>query len=454
MKRVLPLAMQKMGRMQRKGREIYFFITILALFMYFSSLSSFGLTEPDEPRYAEAAREMLELKSYLIPYYNYEPRLEKPPFFYWLIAASYKLFGVSEKAARIPSVVMALLCSLVLLIAFYEIGETDSGLKAFLIFLSMPYVFVISQLSITDMTLCFFITLSSYSFFLFMEKNSQNWRRIAYLSMALGFLTKGPVAFIIPIISDMLYALVAGRSIRKLFSIKEILLFLVVSIPWFIYILKLVGFGFFYKQTIGRYFKGVWHKRPFYFFIPYILAGAFPQIILFILGGRVKPSLASILKFSGIYAAFVFLFFSISKCKLPNYILPIFPPIAACVAIVSKERPFKIITSFCLMVFLVIKLFVLPTYASRLSIRPLFKGKNFEKNATFLFYKKPYKAYPFYVRKKVFRIDRPSEALSYQKPVYVLTKGLYLGDFSFLKFDVVSKSIFRDKDLFLLKIEP
>ncbi len=431
------------------------FLIILSLLfaLYFSGLSSFGLTEPDEPRYAEAAREMLEFKSLFTPYYNYEPRWEKPPLFYLLVASSYKAFGVSEGSARLPSVVMAFLTAFFMLLVFFKAGQIERGMKAFVLFLTMPYVFVISHLSITDMTLCFFITLSSYSFFLFLEGYGRAWRSIAYISMAFGILTKGPVAFLIPIPSAILYLFFSKRyrEIPSLFSGMDIAIFLLISVPWFVYLYVKVGPRFFYAQTIGRYFKGIQHRKPFYFFIPYIVGGALPQ--LFLIQWKEPLPKENLLKFSLSCSLFIFFFFSVSKCKLPNYILPIFPPLAILISYMLGSRTVEPVVGACLVFYFAVKLFMVPTYGSRLSIRPLFEGKSFENNATFLYFKKPYKAYPFYVRKKVFRVDRTSEILLYSGTVYLLIKKDYIPPLEEKKYKVVSRSVFRRKELFLLRFD-
>ncbi len=433
---------------------LFLLLAAVLFVLYFTGLSSYGLTEPDEPRYAESAREMLEMKSYITPYYNYRPRWEKPPLYYWMEMVSYRVFGVSEGSARIPSVVMAFMCAAFLFLVVSKCEGASYGIKAPLAFLSMPFVFVISHLSITDMTLCFFITLASYSLFLFLEGWGGFWRTVAYISMALGVLTKGPVAFVIPIPSAVLY-LVWKREFRRissLFPLGGIAIFLAISLPWFLHLYRAVGPEFFYRQTIGRFFKGVAHKEPFYFFIPYVAGGALPQLLM-VLRPRSGMGKDLLVKFSLILFLYTFFFFSASKGKLPNYILPVFPPLAVMVSSLSKDEIFSMLVTVCVVLYLSVKFFFLPAQASRLSIRPLFKGRSFEKGASFLYYRRPYKAYPFYVRSRVWRIEDPEEAFSFSKPAYVLVKGEFLKRFSDPRFKVVSRSVFRKKEIFLIKVE-
>src|SRR5687768_10575338 len=83
-------------------------LIVFAVFLLFFNAGDTALFEPDEGRNAEVAREILLLEDWVTPHYNFVPRMDKPILFYWLVAFSYKLFGVSEWAARLPSVLSAL----------------------------------------------------------------------------------------------------------------------------------------------------------------------------------------------------------------------------------------------------------------------------------------------------------------------------------------------------------
>src|SRR5690348_1638653 len=81
---------------------------------YFSRLGAIGLVGPDEPRYAWIARDMAESGDWITPRLYGKPWFEKPPLFYWGAALSFKLFGVSETTARLPSALCALFATLAL----------------------------------------------------------------------------------------------------------------------------------------------------------------------------------------------------------------------------------------------------------------------------------------------------------------------------------------------------
>ena len=123
---------------------------LFSAMLLFSCLGRLALIDPDEPRYAESAREMMVSGDYAVPHLNFIPRVNKPGLFYWLILASYKIFGVSEFAARFPSAVFGLI--LILGLYFWvknEIGEKEAFISS-LILLSTPIFFVISRLAIID----------------------------------------------------------------------------------------------------------------------------------------------------------------------------------------------------------------------------------------------------------------------------------------------------------------
>ncbi|MCM8783329.1 MAG: glycosyltransferase family 39 protein, partial [Candidatus Omnitrophica bacterium] len=131
-------------------------LLVVGCFLFFYKLGNLPLLDPDEPRYAEVAREMGERGDFLIPYFNYTPRLKKPPLFYWLVFLSSKLFGINEFSARFPSAFFALVgVFLTYLIGAHLFSSFSGFLSALILATSLEYL-VISRLAITDMTLCFF----------------------------------------------------------------------------------------------------------------------------------------------------------------------------------------------------------------------------------------------------------------------------------------------------------
>jgi 4-amino-4-deoxy-L-arabinose transferase-like glycosyltransferase len=99
---------------------------------------SLPLIDRDEPRFAEASREMIQRADYVIPYFNNQLRLDKPPLAYWAQVASYRIFGESDFSARFPSAIAAALTALVIVAWGYRIGAATVGWWAAIIFTPFP----------------------------------------------------------------------------------------------------------------------------------------------------------------------------------------------------------------------------------------------------------------------------------------------------------------------------
>ena len=131
----------------------------------FYRLGGPALFEPDEGRNAEKAREILVLNDWITPHENFNAVLDKPIFFYWLIALSYKIFGVSEWAARLPSALAAFGC--IVMVYFFVRrwwGEWEARWSVLVLVTSAGF-FVFSRLVIFDMTLTAFIMLALCAFY-------------------------------------------------------------------------------------------------------------------------------------------------------------------------------------------------------------------------------------------------------------------------------------------------
>ena len=198
----------------------YWFIFLFAAILYLAFLGGYPLFDKDEPYYAESAREMIERNSFVIPYFNYVPRYEKPILFYLLEVISFKTFGVNEFAARLPSALMALG---LLLINYFFAKRIDANsrfaLYSSLILATSLEFFILARMSITDMTLNFFISTSLLSFFVFYEKNLFSdetkakplFLYLSAMAIAGGVLTKGPIAILLPGLIVCVFLLFTGK---------------------------------------------------------------------------------------------------------------------------------------------------------------------------------------------------------------------------------------------------
>src|SRR4030043_2099940 len=173
-------------------------LSIWALF-FITGISSFSLFPPDEPKYAYASYKMLENGDFITPVFNDEPRFDKPPLIYWLIALSYSLFGVSDWAARVPSIISML--GVLIVIYFFCKKEFNhkTGILAILVFSSIFHVWVMARAVAPEAALVLFEVIALYCFYKGIEESNKISIYSGYLSLSLAFLTKGPVGVIIPL---------------------------------------------------------------------------------------------------------------------------------------------------------------------------------------------------------------------------------------------------------------
>ena len=338
----------------------------LTLFTFFFLLGSRALNEPDEGRYSEIAREMIETGNWLVPHFWYLPHLDKPPMTYWLVAASMKLFGHSEWAVRLPLALAGISGVWAVWCMGCSIGGRRVGLWSALILQSSLLYFVMARMLTPDIFLTQFVAWTMYFFWrswriLNSELKTQNskfflWHLAGWVAIALGFLTKGPVAAVIPLVA--LAALVIYR--QKSFSQWKLLLgglagglalFLILVMPWFLAVFQRVPEAFHYMvfgqaagHLLGTTIKNR-HGSIFYFF-GVLAFGLLPWTWLLgwlwrrvhWTGLDVKSKDAWVLL--NVWAFFTFALFSFSQSKLPAYILPVFPALAVLIALrfFSEEK--------------------------------------------------------------------------------------------------------------------
>lgn len=349
------------------GSAIFFLISIVL----FSFLAwDYPLISPDEPRYAETAREMLESGNYIIPYLDGIPRLVKPVLFYWLDALSLKVFGINEFAARFPSIVSA---SGLVALSFLFGALNSIGIITAIVTMTSLGIFITAKLAITDMLLCFFLSAALVFFFLgfdqtnykkkgegYHDHNFSIWIVLSITMMGLGFLTKGPVAIVLPAAVILLFLFLKAdilSFIRTFFLeiIIGILIAFAINLPWYV-LIHINTNGeftkqFFFSDNISRFLKThTSHSAPFWFYIPVVFAGLFPWSF-FLLQSFFAQDFSSSLNlkseksrqekaafFCSIWALVVFVFFTISRTKLPTYILPIFLPLCFFIARWWEQR--------------------------------------------------------------------------------------------------------------------
>ncbi len=323
-------------------------IIALAMFLSLFRLGTPKLFDVDEAVFSEATREMVISHDWITPTYNGENRYDKPIFFYWLMAASYKVFGINEFGARFPSAFAAILMICFTFLSVRRFRGREEATYAALAGVLSVYYLVYSRAAVTDMTLTLTISLSLFSFYLATAEaaGSVTYHYGFYLFSALAFLTKGLVGIIFPFGIAIVYAAVTGglRSIKKIFSLKGILLFTAVAAPWYLAEVMINGREFIEQFFIKHHFRRFTdvisgHRGPIYYYLIVITIGLFPWICF--LPSGIRSSLKKkdpFHLFALVWLLSIFLFFSLSTTKLPNYILPALPPAVVLTAAGMSER--------------------------------------------------------------------------------------------------------------------
>ncbi|MCE5287413.1 MAG: glycosyltransferase family 39 protein [Pelosinus sp.] len=325
-------------------------VTIITVFVIFFNLGAVPLLDPDEPVYAETPKEMYQFNDFVSPRIYGEYWYDKPPMYYWLVAASYKLFGVSEFSARFPSALLGVCCIWAVYFAVRRLfSQTVAAISSLVLVTSIEF-FYLTKAAVTDITLCLCLTVALLSF---MEKRYY----LFYIFAGLATLTKGPIGFLFPGAIVFLYLLCA-RNFSELKNMKipaGIILFALFGLPWYIVMYNLhgapfidtfIGFHNITRFTSPEHPEGV----LWYYYIPVLLLGFFPWTAVMV--QAVWKSLTecyrhnSAMLFLNIWAAFIFVFFSISRTKLVSYILPMYPPLAIIVGcyladLVQKQKRYS-----------------------------------------------------------------------------------------------------------------
>jgi len=190
-------------------------LIILAGILFFFNLGVTSLWDPDEPRQAIMAREMMDRGDYIRPYLNGIPYLEKPPFYSWMIIAAARISGtVDEFASRAPSAVAALLLVIMTFLLGCRLGDERAGFFSGLVLVTNYQFLSNARESVMDMTFAFFIGLVIYLAFVSLEKDKRLSFVLSFIPGAFAILTKGPAGLVIPV-GVVFFYLIYKRSLRR-----------------------------------------------------------------------------------------------------------------------------------------------------------------------------------------------------------------------------------------------
>ncbi|MDP2507092.1 glycosyltransferase family 39 protein [Oceanobacter sp. 3_MG-2023] len=303
------------------------------------NLGGYLLFDHDEGAFSEATRGMFERGDFITTWLNDRVRFDKPILIYWLQAISISLFGTEVWAFRLPSVLAGIGWSLSVFAFARRYISRDTGIAAAIICASALGINMISHVATADALLNLILTATlllmyHHSQLSLVQPESPGTRQVLYgiyALMALGVLTKGPVAVAIPLVVSVIFYLWSGQRtalLKALFFVPGWLLFLVIAAPWYIaeYLAQGQAFidGFFFKHNVNRFNNAMeGHDGGLLFYplvLPFVLAPFGPLLL------RMLPSITSVTReplnrFLWIWFLFVLILFSLASTKLPHYIL-------------------------------------------------------------------------------------------------------------------------------------
>lgn len=336
-------------------RAVLIVLLVLAVVPYFVGLGDSAIWDANEAFYVETPRAMLERGDLINPSFNDQPRFNKPPLSYWIVAGFYRAFGESVAVERLAITFGAML----LIAAAFGVGRaafsTEAGLIAALAVAASPRVVMLARRIFIDVYITMFMGLTLL-FFVLAEREPERRRRylvLMYIAMGLGFMTKGPIAIVLPGLILFAYLALHGRlrDLGRLMLPTGALIVAIVVLPWYLAIYTEHGWlyirRFFFEENLSRYtapYGANVDERGPLFYVPVLLTDLFPWSLfgvaalgLFgwrawrarreaaddLAAGRRLPALLVL------WVAVIVLFFSVSQSKQDLYIFPTVTALAA-----------------------------------------------------------------------------------------------------------------------------
>lgn len=317
------------------------FLLALAFIMLAPGTGSLPLQDRDEPRFAQAAREMMERRDAVVPTFNGDYRFDKPPLIYWMMIGAYAAGGVAEWTARAPSI----LCAFLLAWLTWRTGARwftpRAGLLAGVMTLTHFQIIQHGRAAVADMPMILAVLVAQIVLFeRLMETPDRpaprGWFWWLYAAFGLGFLAKGPVAVLIPLLTIPVYWLIAGRPALRLARLKPfagLLMVLIIIGAWGIPALIATN-GEFARIGLGKHvvargmesFEG--HGAPFFFYLLSAPISLFPWSRFLPVGiAGVWRERDPATRFLAAWIVVTFVLFSLYATKLPHYVMPCYPAI-------------------------------------------------------------------------------------------------------------------------------
>lgn len=368
-----PLEVERPSSLRATALPAIAILLLLCWLAFFNGLGALGLTDKTEALFVEVAREMLERNDWVTPWWNGERFFDYPVWGYWMVVGSFRLFGISEWAARLPS---ALAASAVVLAGFGLVVTWASpqeplrqrwgrGLLAAGVLATSPGWIGWGRVATTDMFLSSAITLALFSFLLAHRLPERplpaRLGRIGFaLFSAIAVLAKGPVGLLLPGLVIVIFLTVTGQWRqwwRPASLLAMALLFAGVCLPWYVAATQANGSvfveGFLGFSNLQRFTSVLYrHPGPPWFYLPWVLLLLLPWSLF------LAPAMAALRfwrwsqwrraasdpglelpLFLLLWLVVIVGFFSAAATKLPGYILPALPAGSLLVALWFRPLP-------------------------------------------------------------------------------------------------------------------
>ncbi len=325
------------ARRYHTGRDVLVLVG-LVLLATMPGMFTRDLWDPDEPRYAEVAREMVVLDNYLIPHLDNQVYAEKPPMFFWMTAGFWKI-GAGYNSGRFVTVLAVLG---ILLLVYFAARQYLGGPGALLASAAALSTFLLSYLArrgVIDPLLVFFTTAAALAGYQALQPGTRRralcWLG-CYAAMGLGTLEKGPVAFLVPGLVLIVYGILERRRVKGggWVHLAGVALLLAISLAWVVPACRAGGKAYtdtiLFSKQFGQAVESTSHRQPVYYYLYNGVAALWPWILLLPLGAVAAFRLrrngeAPLAFFATMWLIVTFVFFSAISIKRMNYLLPMVP---------------------------------------------------------------------------------------------------------------------------------
>ncbi len=338
--------------------------------------AGYPLLDPDEGRNAEIAREMAATNDYVLPHLNGLPYLDKPVLYFAVGAVVFEILGPSTAAARLPSLFFTLGTLTVVIWFGTRLFGRPAGLVAGIATAAAPFTLAYARTTIFDSALTFFVLVAFIGFYesiraadrqsqpapaeipvhpglsrtVGTDQKGQWWCALAWAALALGVLTKGPVALALPLMVAIPYA-AWRRAWRGLVDPVAVLLFAALLGPWLVAmsreIPEFLEYALVTETALRLTTDELQRTEPFWYFLLIFPAAALPWTIVVVGGWASLRRTASFtardprIVFLALWILVPLAFFTLSQSKRPQYVLPLVPAMALLVAAIwttSSDR--------------------------------------------------------------------------------------------------------------------